>query len=465
MSTDEFIALLRQSPVIVSAQASPGSPLDDVGVISKLAQASLNEGVKVIRLQGVESIREVKSRSAVPVIGLIKANYEDSSVYITPTNQEVNALLATGCEVIALDGTRRKRPGGDTLRDLIRQIHSEGRLAMADCDSMDSVGFSLEAGADIISTTLSGYTSETPPMTGPDLELVREAARVSPFVIAEGRFSEPWHVWAGLRAGAKGVVIGGAINDPVKQTRKFVRAAKPASGPIGAVDIGGTFIRFGVFSERWELVEAVKTQTQPGRQDRLDWIKRQRDLFGVKRLGIGTGGTVDPTTKVVWEAKHLIPEHEGTDFSSLGDVVALNDGHATAWGHACLPSCAGKRTATLALGTGVGFGWVDQGRIMMGSRGEYTRLNDLIFDSGRTVEDVLGGLSLGPDCSVTERSLAQTASDRLVDMVFKVLYPEELFVCGGVGLAPWLQTRATPSPFGANAGLFGAAALALYANV
>lgn len=462
MTREALTGLLRRAPIVASAQASPGSPLDEIDVIRRLADASLENGAHVLRLQGADVIRCVKERKNVTVIGLIKARYSDSDVYITPTSQEVRTLLETGCEIIALDGTDRPRPGGDTLSTLVQQVHLANRLVMADCDSVESVMFSLAAGADIISTTLSGYTAQSKTPSGPDLDLVREAAKIAPLVIAEGRYAEPWQVWAALRAGAQGVVIGGSINDPVKQTRKFVQASRPIEGPVGAVDIGGTYIRFGVFSESWELIESIKTQTPPKREDRLEWIARHRDLFGVTRLGIGTGGTVDPRSNRVWEAKPLIPDHEGTDFSALGDAVALNDGHATAWGHACLPNSAGKRTATLALGTGVGFGWVDQGRIMMGKLGEYARLNDLPFGDGRTIEDVLGGLSLGPEASEEERQLAQAAADFLGHAVRDLYQPELLFVCGGVGLAPWLSLDGQPSPFGSDAGLFGAAALALY---
>jgi predicted NBD/HSP70 family sugar kinase len=185
-------------------------------------------------------------------------------------------------------------------------------------------------------------------------------------------------------------------------------------------------------------------------------------------VGVGTGGTVDPRTGVVWEAKPIIPEHEGSEFSraTLGvETVALNDGLATAWGHAWHPLYAGKRVATLALGTGVGCGLVDQGRILMGPRGEYPRLNDLPID-GASFEDLLGGAVLTPNPSDEDRARAVRALESAVQALRTLYYPDHVVVCGGVGLSPWLRPHAEAlgcdlSPFGVEAGLHGAATLAL----
>lgn len=177
------------------------------------------------------------------------------------------------------------------------------------------------------------------------------------------------------------------------------------------------------------------------------------------KAAVGSGGVIDPKTNTVTQAKPIIPDHVGSRFdaASLGvPTVALNDGLATAWGHACLPEYAGQRVATLALGTGVGFGLVDRGRMLMGPGGEPPHLNDVPFDAGRSVEEVLGGAHLA------NREEACAAAKKAVEIIQQMLHPDAIVLCGGVGLADWLDLELPRSPFGEDAGLYGAAALAVF---
>lgn len=463
MTHDQLLVLLNECPIIASVQASPGSPLEDPNTLLQMAQASLGEGVRVLRLQGVENIRTIRAGTKAPTIGLIKRDYPGSEVYITPTLAEVDALIELGCEVIALDGTSRSRPGGASLAALIARIHVAGRLAMADCDTLGSMRYAAEAGADILSSTLSGYTQESSMSSGPDFGLVRQAGVLGKPVLAEGRYASPAEARAALQIGAAGVVIGGALNDPVKNTRAFVKGVGGASGPVGAVDIGGTWIRFGVHDGRGfgEIERAPLPQTHA---KRIDWIIERVRVNGVLSLGIATGGTVDPVTGVVWESKPIIPDNVGVSYESVAHqtgclVATLNDGLATAWGHACHPDFAGQRVATLALGTGVGFGWVDRGRLMMGPKGAYPRLNDVATSQG-SFEDLLGGAALSPNPTPAQIERALQAARSALEMVRTLFYPDLVVRCGGVGLAPWMELDAVPSPFGHDAGLHGAAAIA-----
>ena len=124
------------------------------------------------------------------MIGLLKRTYPDSEVYITPTAQDVDAMLDLGVHVVALDGTLRPRPKGHDLKALIDRIHRRKTLAMADCDSLESAMAAVAAGADLVGTTLAGYTKARPATDGPDLELLREVIRgVGVPVIAEGRYA------------------------------------------------------------------------------------------------------------------------------------------------------------------------------------------------------------------------------------------------------------------------------------
>lgn len=459
---NNLLAFLSDCPLIVSAQASEGAAVDDPETLYKLAKTSVDQGVEVVRLQGAENIRHIKDKLQVPVIGLIKKTYSDSEVYITPTEQEVKRLIALGCEIIALDATPRIRPRNADLDSLVALIQKSGCLAMADCDSPESVDYALKLDFDLIGTTLAGYTSARPMTDGPDFDLVRYAVAKGKPVVAEGRYAHRWQVEAALRIGAKAVVVGGAINDPVKQTRALMPQVALRER-VMAVDLGGTWIRFGVF-ENGKMVEFLDEPRPSGRDERVALIAAKAKEFKVKRIGVGTGGTVDPKTGEVWEAKEIIPDHRGTVLNSetLGvQTKAINDGLATSWGHACHPDFAGKRVATLALGTGVGAGFVADGRIFCGPRGEYLRVNDLYLPDGQTIEAVLGGHALTPTPSNSQKQQAIAAFQYSVSYLRTSYFPDVIVVCGGVGLSDWLEPElekagCVASPYGEHAGLMGA---------
>ena len=470
MTPRDFVDRLQTCPLIASVQASEGSPVDDPGTLLKLAQASLAEGVQVLRLQGVDNIAAIRQSTSVPIIGLIKRSYGNSDIYITPTIREVNEVIDAGSEIVAMDGTPRPRPSGESLAALIAHAHERGALVLADIDSVESALFAVSAGADFVSTTLAGYTPEYTSTNGPDLNLLRKVARsVSVPVFAEGRFAEPWQVQAALRISALGVIIGGALNDPIKTTRRFLPPTR-VTGKVGAVDIGGTWMRFATFSPDWELLEIERMPLLEDRQDRIDWIRSQVKASGVSAVGVSTGGIVDPKTGELWEAKPIIPDHVGSVFSeaTLGvPTVALNDGLAAAWGHACLPQFAGKRVATLALGTGVGCGFVADGKILRGPRGEYPRVNDLPAPGGATYEQLMGGAALSPNPDRDQIIQALTAFFQAGILLQEMYFPDEIVCCGAVALSDWMVPYLTspglsPSPFGLDAGLHGAAALILF---
>lgn len=418
-------------------------------------------------MQGVENILAGMSTGA-PVIGLIKKVYEGSEVYITPTQAEVDLLLGTQCPVIALDGTLRKRPGGVTFDHLVSLVHGEKRLVMADCDCAESIVAAVEAGADIVSTTLSGYTEASSGRgPGPDLELVRWAARHTSIpVLAEGRMTEPWQARAALLSGASGVVIGGSINDPVKQTMRFSSAMKPVRSAVGAVDIGGTWLRCAIVSPSGEILRSERIAQPSLHKDRVEFVRSFFAEQEITRVGVSAGGVIDANSATVTEAKTFIPDYVGKSFAEFGrEVFALNDGLATAWGHACRPEFAGLKVASLAVGSGVGAGVASVTGIETDVRFDYPRLNDLPFGGG-TVETVLGGLQLGESPSEDVRRVALEAGRFAVE-VLKSGFPDRLVICGGVGLSDWFWeeiSSAYPevvrSPFEANAGLMGAAALA-----
>lgn len=478
MTFDEFRRILRDFPLVASVQASEGAATANATVLLAMAQASLSEGVRVLRVEGSECIRTIREATGAPTIGLVKRRYPASDVYITPTAREIDELLETGCEVVALDATSRARPGRADLSDLVARAHAVGRIVLGDCDSVKSVGFALAAGVDMISTTLGGYTDARPSTDGPDLGLLRAALVLSDRpVLAEGRFGQPWQAAVAMRIGAAGVVVGGALNDPVKQTRSFAASVRHRSGRVGAVDIGGTWLRFGAFSSAWELLEERRVHLPQNHSARLKWIGRLLQEFEVERVGVSCGGTVDPCSGIVLEAKAIIPDLVGRSLIDLPvPAIALNDGLASAWAHACHPDFAGKRVATLALGTGVGCGFVGDHRLVMGPRGQYPRLNDLPGPDGENYEALLGGAALTSSPNAGQIARALLAAKTAVRTLIGLYMPDAIVLCGGVGLSPWLDVaelhapegpsfkavEIVPTPFGPNAGLYGAAAVALF---
>ncbi|WP_199182578.1 N-acetylmannosamine-6-phosphate 2-epimerase [Cryobacterium sp. N19] len=209
--------------LIVSCQAYPGEPMRDPRTMAQVARAAVLGGAVAVRLQGVADIRAAADLS-VPIIGLWKDGEDD--VVITPTLEHARAVADAGADIVALDGTRRHRPDGLTLAETIaglRQTHSV--LVMADCGSLDDAIAAEAAGADILGTTLSGYSGERPTTSGPDVELIGQiAAHCSTPIVAEGRIHTPEDAAAARRAGAHAVCVGTAITHPTTITSWFIAA-------------------------------------------------------------------------------------------------------------------------------------------------------------------------------------------------------------------------------------------------
>lgn len=223
MNLNDFLATV-QGKLIVSCQAGQHHPLRDSATLARMAAAAVTGGAAAIRGGGVGGIADVAAiRKAVsaPLIGLIKEG--TTGVYITPTADAALSVLRAGADVVAIDATGRPRPDGRAVADSVAVVHAAGGLVMADIASVDDAIDAYRAGADMISTTLAGYTSGAPPQD-PDLDLVERVRKTLPagtVVIAEGRYHHPEQAAAALRAGADAVVVGTAITDPIWITRIF----------------------------------------------------------------------------------------------------------------------------------------------------------------------------------------------------------------------------------------------------
>jgi N-acylglucosamine-6-phosphate 2-epimerase len=224
--------------MIISCQASKGEPLNHPDHILALALSGINGGARGLRLEGVENIRRVKQaltllyQGAVPIVGLTKSEISEeeklTSVYITASFDDAKSLAIAGADIIALDATGRKRADGLTLKETIGRIHSQlNKAVWADCATLSEGLAAHEAGADIVSTTLYGYTAETvlPKEAGPNLDLLKEfVTHIKAPVILEGRVWHPQELTLAFELGAHAVVVGSAITRPQLITERFVKA-------------------------------------------------------------------------------------------------------------------------------------------------------------------------------------------------------------------------------------------------
>jgi N-acylglucosamine-6-phosphate 2-epimerase len=210
--------------LIVSCQAEEGNPFFAPDLMGRFARAAELGGAIGIRAK-LPDIPAVKQWCALPVIGIDKVWMEGFEVFITPRYEDAKRIAAAGAEIIALDCTPRPRPDGLSMEETIRRIKTElQRPVMADIATLAEAVAAEKAGADIVATTLNGYTSYAPRGEGPDWGLLEGVARaVKVPVIAEGGVATPAEAKAALSLGAWAVVVGTAITRPTELTKRFVK--------------------------------------------------------------------------------------------------------------------------------------------------------------------------------------------------------------------------------------------------
>lgn len=213
--------------LIMSCQADAESPMAGPRFMAAFARCGEQAGCIGFRANGPADVRAIRRVSALPIIGIYKQR-RSHPVFITPTLAAARAIVHAGADIIAIDATHRARPGDVTPETLIAQIKdSLGVLVMADIDTLEEGVLAAKAGADIVATTLSGYTERTAHVShsGPDFKLLRALVkRVSVPVVCEGRINTPADYVAALQAGAHAVVVGTALTNPLTLTRRFVAA-------------------------------------------------------------------------------------------------------------------------------------------------------------------------------------------------------------------------------------------------
>jgi N-acylglucosamine-6-phosphate 2-epimerase len=211
--------------LIVSCQAHGDHPLRDPPMISALAQCAERGGAAAIRADGPEDIRSIREAISLPIVGIYKVPRGGRS-FITPTLEHAREVVDAGADAVAFEATLENRPDQRDLVNLIRRIGKElGVPVVADISTFEEGIRAWKSGAELVATTLSGYTSDSPKREGPDLGLVKKLAEARVPVVAEGHVRTPEQVRELFNRGAHAVVVGTAITDPVTITSWFAKAA------------------------------------------------------------------------------------------------------------------------------------------------------------------------------------------------------------------------------------------------
>jgi len=219
--------------LIVSCQALPNEPLHSSYIMARMAAAALEGGAGGIRANTKEDIAEIKKTVDLPVIGIVKRDYEGSKVYITPTMKEVDELVEIKSDIIALDATINIRPNNKDIDQFYNDIRKKypKQLLMADCSTVEEAIHADELGFDFIGTTLVGYTEQSKDsrIENDDFAIIKQIlSKVKHKVIAEGNINTPQKARRVLELGCYSVVVGSVITRPQLITKSFVEEIKKA---------------------------------------------------------------------------------------------------------------------------------------------------------------------------------------------------------------------------------------------
>ncbi len=228
MGTQDRIKALK-GQLIVSCQALPQEPLHSSFIMGRMARAAKEGGAAGIRANTKEDIKEIQEVTGLPIIGIVKRDYPDSAVYITPTMKEIEELMEVKPEIVAIDATGALRPRNVTLADFFHQIkekYPEQKL-MADCSTIEEALFADELGFDFIGTTMVGYTPQSKGLKieENDFEILRTILKkVKHPVIAEGNVNSPEKAKRVIELGSYAVVVGSSITRPQLITKGYAEA-------------------------------------------------------------------------------------------------------------------------------------------------------------------------------------------------------------------------------------------------
>ena len=390
MSQPESWRKLR-GRLIVSCQAAAGDAFFGPELMARFARAALAGGAAAIRANGPEDIRAIRQATTVPVIGIQKSVHEDGLILITGTVEAAKLLVEAGASMVAVDCTARGQRFG--ALDRVRRIRAElGVPVLADIATLDEAEAAEAAGADMVLSTMRGYTAETRHIAAFEPRFIEQLVhRVSVPVIAEGRILAPAQAREAVAAGAFAVIVGTAITRPADVTRLFANAVcaefrrKIRTTYYVGVDLGGTNTKYGIVSPRGELVfeSFVPTPATSGSRALLENVKeairhakvRAAELgLTIAGAGVATAGWVDPGSGRIAYATDNLPGWTGTPVAAevSGEcglpVTVENDANASAVAEKHFGSGRGLTDfVCVTLGTGVGGGCYIRGALNRGA--------------------------------------------------------------------------------------------------
>jgi N-acetylmannosamine-6-phosphate 2-epimerase / N-acetylmannosamine kinase len=376
--------------LVVSCQAAPADPMEDTETIRRIAQAVVAGGAAGLRINGPEHVRAVRQDSDVPIIAIQK-RYTEGSLQITPDFASAAALAAAGASIIAVDCGNRARANSEPWQVIIQRIHDELRLpVMADIATLEEGLAAAAAGADLVGTTLNGYTEETWGNHFFDWSLLANLVRrIRVPIIAEGHISTPEEARRAAAMGAWCVIVGSAITRPGVITTKFVRALglDGSTAPAVGVDIGGTCIKAGLVQPTGEvsLTTHVPTEAAQGRDaiaaslcEAIEQVLGAAFSKGIQPVGLGiaSAGAISARDGSVFAATDNLPGWAGFDLRSFAEkrfhlpTSVVNDAHAAVLAE--LHFGAGRSLSNfvaITIGTGIGGGIVCDGKLLRGQHG------------------------------------------------------------------------------------------------
>src|SRR5918992_756356 len=147
------------------------------------------------------------------------------------------------------------------------------------------------------------------------------------------------------------------------------------------VDVGGTTVKGGIVEMSGEVIDRIEQPTEAQAASKTTiavteaLIERSQELGYVPvAVGIGAAGFVDVLSGSITFSPNLVYEDP-----ELADAVAArvnlpvmvdNDANAAAWGERTMGAAKGSNNmALLVIGTGLGSGFVSNGRLVRGFTG------------------------------------------------------------------------------------------------
>ncbi len=210
--------------LFVSCQPYENEDYYTIDFILKMANAAKLGGAKGLRIEGIENITYIKNNIDLPIIGIIKKRSENKKRYITPTIRDIDELIKTKCEYIALDFTLRDDLMINDYFSITKHIHNASNVKIvADVSNIEEAKLAWDCHVDFVSSTLRGYTNYTKNIKIPDMAFIKQMKDQGiENIIAEGGYSDHKQYNQALRNGAKIVVIGTAITKPHLVVKKII---------------------------------------------------------------------------------------------------------------------------------------------------------------------------------------------------------------------------------------------------